>query len=144
MSRRFRLSDLPPKARAQARAQGAKRFDLADRFRELLRIDPRFADLEFVREHSGEPEIGGPWDLAWLPGKLAVEIHGGTLSKAGQWRSHAGPKGLQRDARKAALGQIHGWIVLAFTDLDLRDRPGECLDLVDRAAKLRKTQCHGS
>lgn len=50
-------------------------------------------------------------DFAWPDARVALELQGGTWRRGG----HSTGGGIERDATKAALAQLDGWVLLAFT-----------------------------
>ncbi|MCA1625988.1 MAG: endonuclease domain-containing protein [Acidobacteria bacterium] len=68
------------------------------------------------------------FDFSWSNHKLACEIDGGIWSRGGHVR------GLQfiSDCEKRNLAQMEGWRVLTFTSNDVKQRPGLCMQMIDR------------
>ena len=94
-----------------------------------------------VRGHPGIPGRKYEFDFAWPGYMVAVEIEGGigweadgTVKKS----RHSMPEGYSEDCRKYNLGQLHGWIVLRFTTLMLKEQEiGACLTILENALSLR-------
>jgi hypothetical protein len=57
------------------------------------------------------------WDFAWPGYKVCVELHGGVWQQG----AHNRGWGVRRDAEKARLAQLAGWIALSFTPDDGKD-----------------------
>lgn len=81
-----------------------------------------------VDEHRFHEKRRWHFDLAWPERKLAVEVHGGTFSRGGHNRG----LGMARDAEKQRAAVIHGWRVLTFTQLDLKE-PAMCTSQIKAA-----------
>lgn len=141
--RRFTAADLKRKG-VELPADVRAVRDRADDVFERLRLDPawRPRDLPRCRLNGGEvgvaPDRLWRFDLAWPDLRLAVEIHGGTRGAAGRWGSHAGPGGLQNDCEKMNAAQMLGWVVLAFTDLDLDTRSWYVVEKIAMAYDRRR------
>jgi very-short-patch-repair endonuclease len=70
-----------------------------------------------VREHRFHSVRRWRFDFAWLPQKLAVEIHGGAWVSGGHNR--AGHQA--SDNEKANTAQMLGWKVLVFNTVQMKD-----------------------
>jgi len=70
-----------------------------------------------VREHRFHPVRRWRFDFAWLPQKLAVEIHGGAWVSGGHNR--AGHQA--SDNEKSNTAQTMGWKVLVFNTVQMKD-----------------------
>ncbi len=141
--RRFTAADLRRKG-VELPPDVPKVRDLADDVFERLRLDPAWGSRELPRgrlnggEIEFDPSRSWRFDLAWESRRLAVEVHGGTRGAAGRWGSHAGPGGLQKDCEKANAAQMLGWVVLAFTDLDLETRSWFIVEKIAMAYDRRR------
>lgn len=71
----------------------------------------------FLTEHRFHPERLWRFDLAWIEGKVALEIEGGTWTGG----RHSRGAGLKNDCYKYNAAQAAGWIVIRATTDMLRD-----------------------
>lgn len=139
---RLTLNDLPPKARSQAKAQGAGGpHDLADVVLDQWRLEGK-TDLP-VRELKFHPSRKWRFDLAWPDAMVAVELHGGTRGE-GSRGAHVRAEGIRNDAEKARAAALLGWTLLAYTDLDLRDHGAGRIWEDVQIASLRRTSSQGA
>ncbi len=101
----------------------SKSKDLADAFLAFMR---KHGVKDFVRDHAPVEGRRFKIDLAHLPSKLAVEIHGGTWAR-GRHSRHAG---MAADLEKARLLTLAGWRCIAFTGEDIKKRPLTTLETI--------------
>jgi len=83
-----------------------------------------------TREHRFHPVRRWRFDLAILPLKIAIEYEG--IMGAPRSR-HTSATGYTGDANKYNESQLHGWLVLRFTALNIKSMP----DILQRAILLR-------
>jgi very-short-patch-repair endonuclease len=78
---------------------------------------------------KGNEEVDGARpDFSWTEYKIAVEIDD---------PSHASPRAFQEDRESTNDLQLKGWIVLRFTDWDLKHAPDECIAKLRAAFEMR-------
>ena len=82
-----------------------------------------------VLEHLFHESRKWRFDVAWPAMKLAVELHGGTWTRG----RHQRGGGFVRDREKMRAGVAAGWRVLEYTDEDLRVRPAQIVEEIQRA-----------
>ncbi len=102
----------------------SKSRDLADSFIAFIRN--RGLAEGFVRDHAPIEGRRFRIDLAHLPSKLAVEIHGGTWAQ-GRHSRHAG---MASDLEKERLLTLAGWRCIAFTGEEVKRRPIATLETI--------------
>ena len=85
---------------------------------------------EPVREYRILPDRRFRWDFCWPEEKVAVEVNGGRWIAGG----HSTGPGLKRDAEKANLAQLAGWLTLTVVDDHLRS--GEAIQWTKEALGL--------
>ena len=96
--------------------------------------------VPFVREHHPFPGCKRPlnqyrFDFAWPGHKVAVEIEGGIWTKG----SHCRPKRYISDCHKYNAAAIDGWLVLRYTDVDLKpDAIDATIEQIRQAISLRQ------
>lgn len=71
-------------------------------------------------------------DFAWPAAMVAAEVHGGTWTRG----RHVRGGGFQKDREKMNEAQLLGWLVLEFTDRDVRT--GEAVSVIERALKNKR------
>ena len=86
-----------------------------------------------VREFQFHPKRSWRWDFAYLPEKVAIEIHGGTHT----YGRHNRPEGFQGDREKMNAGQIDGWLVLEFTASHLSGAKPYAAEMTRRALEAK-------
>jgi hypothetical protein len=111
---------LPPEAR------------IGSELEELLIAQLRYAGLPTPeREFKFSADRGWRLDLVFEPQRVAVEIHGGTWTGG----RHVRGGGFQEDRIKINEAQIEGWMVLEFTEKDVRT--AAAISVIERALKMR-------
>ena len=102
--------------------------DLEERFMEILIDECKRNKIKLpppARELKFNPQRKWRWDFAWPTEKVAVEIDGGSWNGG----RHASGVGMQADRDKANWAVSHGWKVLRFTNVHLRE-PDKVFELV--------------
>ena len=86
--------------------------------------------LPCAAEYRFHPSRKWRFDLAIVPLKIAIEYEG--IMGAPRSR-HTSATGYTGDANKYNEAQLHGWLVLRFTALNMKSMP----DILERAILLR-------
>ena len=84
----------------------------------------RAGDALPVREHVFHTTRKWRFDFAWVAERLAVEIEGGMFKGGGHQRGRA----YQKNCEKYNAATVMGWRVLRYTNLDLEERPVQCVE----------------
>ncbi|NQZ74650.1 MAG: DUF559 domain-containing protein [Ekhidna sp.] len=85
--------------------------------------------LFFEKEVLGIPDRKFRFDFACKDYKIAIEYDGIISAKS----RHTSVKGFTTDCEKTNLAQVHGWIVLRYTALNL----SSIIEQIELAKKLR-------
>lgn len=115
---------MTPAAVLKRESAKARREALA----ETMALQLRAAGLAFEREHRFHPVRKWRFDFA-LPGKLALEVDGGTHTGG----RHVRGTGYAEDCRKIAEAMLLGWRVVRATADQVKS--GEALRWVEALAR---------
>jgi very-short-patch-repair endonuclease len=124
------VENLPPsskrsvKAASSRKAIGSAPSSLEAQYRLILRayhVPPPEIEYRF------DPVRKWRFDFCWPIQRVAVEIDGGIWKRGG----HSSGTGITRDIDKSNAAQLHGWLMLRFTDRHLKN--GQALALTCEA-----------
>lgn len=99
--------------------------------------------VEAIRRHGLEPafeyqfDVNRRWrfDVAVLPGKVAIELQGGTFMGG----RHTRGRGYENDCKKTLAAAADGWLVLPITYTMLEENLMDTLATVERILESRRT-----
>ena len=86
-----------------------------------------------VREHRFHPDRAWRFDICWPPIKIAVEVEGVTWGSGGR---HQRPEGMAKDAEKYNAAVLEGWMLLRFTQRQVRS--GYAIRTIEAAFRARE------
>lgn len=103
-----------------------------------------------VREYHFSTSRKWRFDFAWPAEQLAVEVEGGVwLGGGGHYNrgrgaggGHQRGAGFTRNLEKYNTAALDGWVVLRFTDREIRS--GEAVKIIDKALQLRRRARKGA
>jgi len=122
---RRQMGTMPAKTHSKPAVKASARKRLEDAFfAAFALVKPQGVPMP-DREHRFHDSRKWRFDLAWPSIKLAVEIQGGSFVNGGHNRGAQQAK----DYEKLNEAQRHGWIVLQFGTMQMKDVAG-CVDVV--------------
>ena len=87
------------------------------------------------REFKFHAKRNWRFDFAWPEYLVAVEMEGGIFMPKGGHRSIGK---YMVDSEKYNEAAVLGWRVIRFNAKDIKDRPAQCIDVVQRAIELNR------